>query len=101
MYRTANVAHSRDGFELHVIDTPWWASAVRATGEEALEILGHPCCGRGIGRIGPICALAFRILQLVHRPEFRHGRKLLEVAITADQARHLNPEFVDDCEDLI
>ncbi len=99
MHRTANVAHSRDGWSLHVTDTPWWAAAVRATGEEALEVLGHPCCGRGLGRVGPVCDLAFRFVQIVNRFEADRQRIVLGIEVSADQALQLAPEFVDAWED--
>ncbi len=98
MRRTATVAHSRDGFTLHVTDTPWWAATVRATAEEALEVLGHPCCGRGLGRSDPVRDVAFTFMQVVDRFEADRQRIVLDIEVTADQAHQLAPEFVDAWE---
>lgn len=54
-------------FRLWVTDRLWLAVALEFVVERLLELLGHPCCGRGLGRIERVNVAAFQLLNLPNR----------------------------------
>lgn len=57
-----------------------------------MDILGHPCCGRGLwARFNRLNALAHHGVTKVFTFEARFERELLRLPITGDHARILYP----------
>lgn len=100
--RRTHVGHSLAGWHLTVWDRYVPALLAEAVVNGVLACLGHPCCGRGIGRWEPFSGLAFRFLNLPNRLAHR-DRELLSLPLTAEQAAAIEPEWVasylDDHED--
>lgn len=61
------VSHSSDGFKLVVEAVPTWRWLVGAGTETTLGALGHPCCGRGLGRVPFVNTAAYRLLSAAVR----------------------------------
>ena len=84
--RTTHVTHGHAGFTLIIEDTPFWALALASSIDQVLAWAGHPCCGRGLGRIDPICGWAYSLLNWGYGVSFRHTTIRLEMPLTAQQA---------------
>lgn len=114
--RITTVAHSRDGYSIETYEVPVWARAVERAWMLLCDLTGNRLCGAGLGEwawnlplgrarreddgflVNSLAASLNRIEQAVtgwcyHR---EHGR--VSVPCTADSARVLAPDFVDDCE---
>ena len=79
--RRAEVWHGQEGYKLVVSDTAWWALAVSVAYDRLMDVLGHPCCGRGIGRVGPVCDAAWRLLQSTASVAWDHTVRLAELPV--------------------
>lgn len=98
MYRRKwSVTHGRDGFMLWVRDE--WVPYLVAekVNHAVLAALGHPCCGRGLGRISGdwIDLFWYRWLNLPHRL-YRFGKPVIEIPLTVEQAFTLAPHWRDE-----
>lgn len=100
MYRREySVCGGNDGFVLDVRDRwlPGLAAEHLVTG--VLAALGHPCCGRGLGRIEKVRELSCLLLvapnQLFHR-----DRHLVHLSLTTEEAFALEPTFVKVLSDV-
>ncbi|MDN5860209.1 MAG: hypothetical protein L0H84_16485 [Pseudonocardia sp.] len=94
-YREYAVGHSYEGFTLNSTDRwlpGWFAETVLGV---VLGTLGHPCCGRGVGRIEVINAAAYRLLNGVTNWGITRDRRRVDVPITVDQAITLAPWYRD------
>jgi hypothetical protein len=87
--RRARVWHGRDGYKLAISDSAWWALAISVTYDRLMDVLGHPCCGRGIGRLDPAGALAWKLLQSTANIDWDHTSRLAELPVDEDVARAL------------
>jgi len=98
MYRRRwSVVHGRDGFALYVRDC--WLPGILAehvTGA-FLAALGHPCCGRGIGRIPSdhFDIMWFTVLNWPCRFAVR-DRMVIDLPLTVEQALTLAPSWAGD-----
>lgn len=94
-HRVFWTTHGRDGWSLAVVDR----SPVRAAGEWLVEsglgLLGHPCCGRGIGRVGFINLVFFRLLNASTNWAARADRRVVTIPLTEGQVQALNPQMAD------
>lgn len=79
-----HVTHSWRGFELSVVRVGRLRWMVGHGIEDALAWLGHPCCGRGIGRIRPIFNAAHRLLTW--GLTVAEGRMLVTLPLTSADA---------------
>ncbi len=95
MYRRHyHVMHGRDGFTLMARDR-WLPGIAAETGANAfLAALGHPCCGRGLGRIPGVDYLAFRVLNAPNRL-LRRDKRVMEIPLTVEQALTLQPSWAE------
>lgn len=93
--REWSVAHGRDGFVLLVYDR--WIVGLIAEWivEKLLAILGHPCCGRGIGRIPGIDHAAFVLLNAPNQLR-RHDTRVARLPLTVEQAFTFQPSLRHD-----
>jgi hypothetical protein len=125
-HRTHHLTHSRDGWSLAVSDERVVGTLAEKAMEGVLAALGHPCCGKGplahlsvsyrtLRSLGlPVDAetvrcneldedaldlLWHKVLNLPNRLLVPH-RPLLSLPLTKEQARVINPEFVDRFECL-
>ncbi|MCU1616974.1 MAG: hypothetical protein JWO98_4514 [Frankiales bacterium] len=89
---TAHVWHGRDGYALHIAETPLWALVAEKIAEAVCVSLGHPLC-RGIRPIG------FRFGQWLLNPAGRRQRPLWSTALTDDDVRERFPESLLSLED--
>lgn len=95
MYRRCYwTGHSRDGFHLSVMDR--WLPAVVAEGvvNTLLAALGHPRCGRGIGRIPGVDYVAYLLLDAPNRL-CQRDREVLKLPVTEGQALTIEPSWAE------
>lgn len=93
--REYNVVHGRDGHQLVIRDC-WWPGVLAEKATEAvLAALGHPCCGRGIGRIPRTEVFWFSVLNWPCRFAARDN-EVLSLPLTPEQAAALRPDLADD-----
>lgn len=96
MYRRHwDTCHGRDGFALVGWDM-WLPFLVAEKAVETfLAAIGHPCCGRGLGRIPGVDMLFWEVLNL---PSgwWRHNRRVIELLLTAEQAFTIQPSWRDE-----
>lgn len=88
------VSHGRDGFALDV--RAMWVPYLLAefVTEKILALLGHPCCGRGLGRIRGIDYAAFVFLNAPNRL-WRHNREVIRLPLMREQALLLQPDWAE------
>jgi hypothetical protein len=94
--REYTVGHSHRGFTLEARDYPLVRWLVGEGVEWLLGSLGHPCCGRGLGRIGPVFEVSHRALEAAVNWQRRSGERVAAVRLTTEQALALQPRFAED-----
>jgi hypothetical protein len=104
MHRVWWLGSDREGFVLRVVDRRVFRHAVEVGVEWVLVALGHPCCGRGVGRLGLVYVPSNALLYGVLGWASRGDRVVAHIRLTEDQARALDPGFVrrwldDDLDD--
>lgn len=93
--RRYHVVHSSSGFRLSVMDHSRLALFLESVIEHILSLAGHPCCGRGIGKLDIVNALAFRLLNF---PTRFPVHQVVCLPLPVEQARILASDFVADVE---
>jgi hypothetical protein len=63
--------------------------------ESGLGLLGHPCCGCGVGRVGVISLAFWRLLNAATNWASRVDHRVVTIPLTEEQAQALNPQMVD------
>jgi len=96
MHREYTVRHSHRGFTLAARDYPLSRWLVSEVVERPLGLLGHPCCGRGIGRLGPVFEVSRGALNAAIDWQMHSGERIAEVRLTAERAMTLEPRFIED-----
>lgn len=91
------LTYGQDGFALRVADQHVVQQMCEAVVETTLTLLGHPCCGRGLGRWEPISDLAFRLLNLPYR--FLPDRVVTHLPVSDEHAEVLDPVFAKTCRE--
>ncbi|GAA1568614.1 MULTISPECIES: hypothetical protein [Kribbella] len=84
-----SVSHSARGFALVVEAVPTWRWVVGAGTESTLSALGHPCCGRGLGRVPFVGTAAYRLLSVAVRTGV--GPDVFSRPISVDEALAVCP----------
>ena len=96
MYRRRyDVTHGRTGFKMSVFDRWLPGVATEAAVNAVLAALGHPCCGRGLGRIPGVDVAAFTVLNWPNRL-MRRDKRVLELPLTEAQALTLEPSWAEN-----
>jgi hypothetical protein len=96
LHREYSVGCSYRGFSLTAYDYPLGRWALATLVEWLFGLLGHPCCGRGLGRIWPIGTVSYRLLSAALNLLTGAGASVLEIALTAVQALALHPRYAED-----
>jgi hypothetical protein len=93
--REYHVAHGRDGHHLAVRNC--WRPALVANWamQTVLAMLGHPCCGRGLGRI-PKTDLFWHTAMDWPCKLMARDRPVISIPLTYEQAAILRPDLIDD-----
>ena len=94
-HREHLVARTRDRYVLTVTDRPVLRYLAEVVIEHGMAALGHPCCGRGAGRLPFVHAPANALLYGVLTWASRRDRCIEDIPLTEGQARALNPGFIE------
>jgi hypothetical protein len=89
------VGHSKDGFHISCWDVWLPYHVAEKVVETALAVVGHPCCGRGLGRIPGVDVAAYVVLNLPNR-WWRHSVHIIEIPVTREQALRIQPSWADE-----
>lgn len=87
--RRAHVWHGSDGYKVVISETAWWAVAASVGYDRLMDTIGHPCCGLGLGRVGPVFDAAWKLLLATVALDFDHTYRRVEIPVGADIAREL------------
>lgn len=93
----ANVSHSWRGFELRIDRVPFVRLVTGRLLEDILAGLGHPCCGRGLGRIDHIQWASWKTLSWAVRMAM--GATVTSLPLTSSQARALSDSVATELDD--
>ena len=93
--RTADLTHRRWGWTIDIVDVPLWAYACSRGTDALMGWLGHPCCGRKIGRIPPVAATARWLLRRAVNAEARFGHLRLSSPASHQSIVAAFPELAD------
>jgi hypothetical protein len=85
------VSHSWRGYELEVEAVPSWRWLVATATESSLSAIGHPCCGRGVGRVPFLGGAAYRILTTAIR--LGSGTRTFTTHLSAAEAAAVSPSL--------
>ncbi|GAA1661355.1 hypothetical protein GCM10009744_63870 [Kribbella alba] len=85
------VSHSWRGYELEVEAVPSWRWLIASVTESTLSAVGHPCCGRGLGRMPFLGGAAYRTLAAAIR--LGSGTRTFSTHISAAEAAVVSPAF--------
>ena len=99
MPRDWSLTYGKDGFQLNAWDVAWryWLADKAVDG--LMNLLGHPCCGKGLlGRVPFTDLMWFKLINLPCKL-WRLNREVIRFPVTDEQARVINPEFVKRLED--
>lgn len=99
MHRDTQIYSGQNRYGVMIVDYVEWRWWVGEVTENALHFIGHPCCGRGIGRVRPIGWLAYRLLQWGETVRSNKRIEVADTAITEDQYRDLG--VWDDLDEFI
>jgi hypothetical protein len=95
MHRVYLVTHGRDGATLRVVDRRLVRHLVEGAVEGVMAAVGHPCCGRGLGRLGvaywPAHALLVGVMQWATRGE----RIVARIRLSDEEAQTLSAWWCD------
>jgi hypothetical protein len=61
----------------------------RVTYDRLMDVLGHPCRGRGIGRLDPAGDLAWKLLRSTANIDWDHTSRLADIPVDENVARAL------------
>jgi hypothetical protein len=59
-----------------------------------MAMLGHPCCGNGIGKIDAVAAFTNNLLVKAFSYEYSHEKVVLDLTVTKDEAFTADPSSV-------
>jgi len=94
------ITHGTDDYRLRVFTYKRRSRFVRAFTERTMAILGHPCCGRGLGKNDTIGAFANKLLTKAYTYEHNHETVVLDLTVTEDEAFTADPRSLELMNDL-
>ena len=89
MHRVYWVTHGRDGATLRVVDRRLVRHLVEGAVEGVMAAVGHPCCGRGLGRLDVISWAAHSLLCGALNWAARGERVVARIRLSDEEARAL------------
>lgn len=95
MHRTLSTRYGYNGFELVVTDHPTWRWLVEAGVDRLVAMLGHPCCGHGLGRIPSVATGAYHLINWAGHVGDKHSTVVVRLSLTTAQALALNIYWQD------
>ena len=98
--RDWEITYGADDYRLRVYTYTRWSRFVCSFTEVIMTILGHPCCGRGIGRIETIEVLAYKLLSKAHAYEYKDEVVVLDLTVSEDEAFTADPKSMELRDDL-
>lgn len=94
------ITHGADDYRLRVFTYKRRSRFIRMFTERTMAILGHPCCGNGLGKIDAIGALCNGLLTKVFSYEHSHEVVVLDLTVTEDEAFTADPRTLDLMNEL-
>ena len=94
------ITHGTDDYRLRVFTYKRRSRFVRAFTERTMAILGHPCCGMGLGKNDIIGAFANKMLTKAYAYEHSHEIVVLDLTVTEDEAFTADPLSLELMNDL-
>jgi hypothetical protein len=98
--RDWEITYGADDYRLRVYTYKRWPRFVAAFTDRTMAILGHPCCGRGIGKVEAIGASSNRLLSKAHSYEYTHEVLVLDLTVSEDEAFMADPRTMELRNDL-
>lgn len=94
------ITHGADDYRLMVFTYKRRSRITRIITERIMAILGHPCCGSGIGKIEAIGTFANNLLVKAFSYEHSHEKVVLDLTVTKDEAFTADPSSVELMNEL-
>lgn len=94
------ITHGANDYRLRVFTYKRRSRFIRALTERTMAIIGHPCCGRGLGKIDAIGAFANKLLTKAYAYEHKHETVVLDLTVTEDEAFTADPRSMELMNDL-
>ncbi len=91
---------ANDDYRLRVYTYKRWSRFVRSFTERTMGVLGHPCCGRGLGKSEAIEVFCYKLLNKAYAYEHKNEVVVLDLTVSEDEAFTADPKSMELRNDL-
>lgn len=93
--RDWEITYGADDYRLRVYTYKKWPRFVRSLTERIMGILGHPCCGKGLGKSETIEVFCYKLLNRAYEYEYKNEVVVLDLTVSEDEAFTADPKSME------
>ena len=98
--RDWEITYGVDDYRLRVYTYTRRSRFVCFVTERIMGILGHPCCGKGLGKSQTIEVFCYKLMNRAYAYEYKHEVTVLDLTVSEDEAFIADPKSMELRNDL-